>query len=467
MRRTKIVCTIGPKTCHYEALKKLAEGGMNVARLNFSHGDHAWHEKVIKGIRTLNEKGQFSIAVMLDTKGAEVRSGDLRSEISLRPGDPFILTNRKAAQYEANCTEVSYDAFIDECNVGDTLLIDGGMMSFLIKEKTAHDLICETVDGGILTSRRHLNVRGKSAQLPSITAQDWRDIDFGILMGIDFIALSFVKDAKTIRELKAYLKKKKATIDVIAKIESAEAVPRLQKILEAADGAMVARGDLGSEMPLEEVPLIQEKMIEICRKLGKPVIVATHLLESMIINPTPTRAEVTDITQAVRDRADAIMLSGETASGNHPFKAIAVMDRVASHIEQTLLKNKKVTVEVTSDTKEEIVMAASIIANNVEADALLVITRRGYMAALLARCRPNPPIYAFTNTTHVRRRLNLYWGVMPFRVEFSSDPEKTIQRSIAVLIDKKLLKTGSRVIVVSDILAGDQLVETIQMRVIR
>lgn len=467
MRRTKIVCTIGPKTCSYDALKQLAEGGMNVVRLNMSHGDHEWHENVIKHVRTLNEKGHFSLALMLDTKGPEIRSGDLEDPIPMKPGDAFTFTNRKEAHYQKSCTEVSYDGFIEEVKVGDKILVDGGMMSFEVQKKTEHDLMCEVVDGGILTSRRHLNVRGKSTLLSSITKKDWLDIDFGIEMGIDFIALSFVKEAEAIHELKKYLNQKKATIDVIAKIESAASIPSLEALLDAADGTMVARGDLGAEIPIEEVPLMQERIVQYCRKKGKPVIVATHLLESMIVHPAPTRAEVTDIAQAVRESADAIMLSGETASGNHPFKSLEVMHRVAMRMEESMLTNKKVNVEINEDTKEEIVMAASIVANNTKADALLVITRRGFMAGLLARCRPNSPIYAFTNTPHVRRRLNLYWGITPYRIEFSSDPEKTIQRAIAVLKEKNHVLPKGKVVVVSDILAGEELFETIQMRVIK
>ena len=468
MRKTKIVCTIGPKTCHYEQLQKLAEGGMNVARLNMSHGTHEWHLQVIKQIRTLNEKGQYSIAIMLDTKGPEIRSGDLKKEINLKKGDQFIFTVRREAEYETNCTEVSYDSFIDEVKVGDTILVDGGMLSFKVKEKTNMDVICECLDNGTLTSRRHLNIRGKSAKLPSITEKDWEDIRFGIKENIDFIALSFVKTAKAIKDLQRFLEKEKAPIEVIAKIESAASIPNLEAIIKAADGSMVARGDLGSELPFEEVPLIQEEIVSLCRHYGKPVIVATHLLESMIVNPTPTRAEVADITQAVREHTDAIMLSGETAAGNHPLRALAVMDIVATRIERKLSEDKKVIVDVTDDPKEQLVMNAAIMGNNVMADAILVFTRRGYMASLLSRCRPNSSIFAFTNTTHVRRKLNIYWGTQSFRIDFSSNPEKTIQRAIALLKKKELLKKGAKIVIVSDVLAaGEEHVDTVQVRDIK
>lgn len=466
MRRTKIVCTIGPKTCDYQQLEKLAEGGMNVARLNMSHGTHEWHRKVIKGIHTLNEKGQYSIAVMMDTKGPEIRSGDLKVELDLKKGDTFTFTTKRQAEYAPFTTEVNYDDFIKDVKVGDIILVDGGMLSMKVNKKTKTDAICECMDTGKMGSRRHLNIRGKSAKLPSITKKDWDDIKFGIEEGVDFLALSFVKNPQAIMELKKYLADQKIVIDVIAKIESAAAIPHLEEIIEAADGVMVARGDLGAEIPLEEVPLVQEEIVKIARELGKPVVVATHLLESMIVHPTPTRAEVTDITHAILQRADSIMLSGETAAGNHPMKSLEVMDTVAKRIEKKLRESKKIMVEA-SNVKESMVMSASIMANNLEGSAIIVITRRGHMAGLLSRCRPNPPIYAFTNTTNVRRRLNIYWGVTSFRIDFSKDPEKTIQRAIALLKNRKLAKTMNRVIVVSDILASDEFVETVQIRTIK
>lgn len=467
MRRTKIVCTIGPVTCRYDQLEKLAQRGMNVARLNMSHGDHDWHRMVIKSIRTLNEKALYNVAILLDTKGPEVRSGDLKKEVSVREGDKFTFTVRREAEYDDHCVEVSYDGFIHDVEVGDVILVDGGLLSFQVEQKTITDIFCRCVEGGVLTSRRHLNVRGRSATLPSITEKDWADIEFGIAEGVDFIALSFIKEAEVIADLKRRLTERNLAIDIIAKIESAAAIPRLDAILAAADGAMVARGDLGAEMPLEDVPLIQERIVKTCWQMGKPAIVATHLLESMIIHPTPTRAEVSDIAVAVKSKADAIMLSGETALGRHPFQALEVMDKVARRIEQNQVAEKKISVPASSLPKEEMVMSASIIANNLEAAALLVITRRGRMAALLARCRPNSPVFAFTNTSNVRRKLNLYWGIFPFRIGFSRDPEKTLQRAMQLLKERGSVKAGERVVVVSDILVGGDYVETIQLREIK
>ena len=260
--------------------------------------------------------------------------------------------------------------------------------------------------------------------------------------------------------------KRKAPVDIIAKIESAEAIPRIDEILAAADGIMIARGDLGAELPYEEVPLLQEQIVSKCRIAGKPVIVATHMLESMIINPTPTRAEVTDITQAVMQGTDAIMLSGETATGKYPYKSLHVMDVVARRIETHLELDTRVRVQASGNAKHEIARSASILNNNLKAAASLVFTRRGLMAVLLSQYRPNGPIYAFTNTTHVRRRLNIHWGVHAFIIKFSKDPELSIGRAVALLQQKQLIKEGDRIIVLSDILAGGKFIETVQVRTI-
>lgn len=464
MRKTKIIATIGPKTAHYEKIYKLASLGMNIARLNMSHGDHAWHRQIIKSIKTINSKGNFSVAIMLDTKGAEIRTGDLRHEMTIRKGDEFTFTISRQSQYSDNTVEISYDGFISDVKTGDIILIDSGLLSFKVVSITQKNVLCECIDGGTITSRRHVNIKSKSASIPTITKQDWKDIDFGVKEGVDFIAVSFVNDAESILDLKRYLQEKNAPIDVVAKIESSKAINNLNSIIEVSDGVMVARGDLGAELPIEEIPLLQQEIVQKCRNTGKPVIVATHLLESMIVNPTPTRAEVSDITQVVMEEADAIMLSGETATGDYPFKSISVMDKVAERIEKELENNKKIEIAETGNSKIELARSTSIMANNLSAKAILVFTRRGYMATIISQCRPNPPVFAFTNMSNIRRRLNIYWGITALRIEFSSDPEKTIQKSLEVLKVRKLLGKDDRVIIVSDILAGAEHVETIQIR---
>lgn len=431
-----------------------------------SHGAHEWHKDVVKHIKTINKKTGASVATLMDTKGPEVRTGDVIREIFLQRGDTITLTIRRQPELEANCVEINYDGFVSDVTLGDIVLIDGGMLAFKVVNITETDILCECVDGGVLGSRRHVNIRGKSADLPSITTKDWLDIDFGIENGVDFIALSFVKKAAAIEELKKYLRDRKSTIEIIAKIESAEAIPRFDEILRATDGIMVARGDLGAELPYEEVPLLQEKIVRKCREAGKPVIVATHMLESMIVNPTPTRAEVTDISQAVLQGTDAIMLSGETATGKYPLKSFHVMDAVAQRIEKQLEEDTAIRVAPSDNAKHEIARTASILNNNLKATATLVFTRSGLIAILLSQCRPNGAMYAFTNTPHVRRKLGIYWGIHAFRIKFSNDPEVSIGRAVDRLILRKIITKGDRIIVLSDILVGGEFVETVQVRTV-
>lgn len=464
MRRTKIICTIGPSTSDYDSIHALAQHGMDIARMNMSHGDHLFHEKVVKAIKTINEKGIYSIATMLDTKGPEIRTGDVKADLQVVKGDTFIFSISPQYKGEILGTTVNYDGFIEDVNIGDTIVLDGGMESFLVEDKTENDIITKVVDGGTIKSRRHVNIKGKSAHLPTITNQDWIDIDFGIRQKVDFIALSFVNSSRPILELKKYLEKHKAPIDVIAKIERADAIPHLDEIIKASDGVMVARGDLGAELPLEDVPLVQEEIVHKCHEFGRPVIVATQLLESMIDNPTPTRAEVTDIAFSVRLESDAIMLSAETAAGMYPYKAVGIMDTVARRIEKKMIEDTFIRIPESHDPKIELIRSAAIISNNLAVKAILVFTRRGYTASLMSWCRPNSPIFAFTNMSHVRRRLNLYWGVLSYRIQFSNDPEKTIQRAIDLLKNKYQIKKDDQVIVVTDVLAEKELIETIQVR---
>lgn len=531
LRKTKIVCTIGPKTAAFAAICRLAELGMNVARLNMSHGNQEWHRGVINHVKRYNRKFAGSVAIMLDTRGAEIRSGNLKQDLFLRKGDILILTIRRQAELEPYCVEVSHDGFVAEVALGDIIMVDGGMLRLKVVAITRTDIRCENLDDGVLGSRRHLNIRGKSASLPAITEQDWADIDFGIAQHIDFIALSFVRTAGTIIELQDYLSQRGVIVGVLAKIESAAAILELDAIIDAADGVMIARGDLGSELPYEDVPLLQDAIISKCRRVGKPVVVATHMLESMIVNPTPTRAEVTDITHAVQQGADAIMLSGETATGRYPYKALEVMDTVARRVERhrecqrmmigidgawsadagdwdlsgwkclmtghrrsdlspipacslespelgdagrssspsnnPLADKDQAPAAITRlYSKVEISRSAAILGNNLGVVGTLVITRRGLTAATLAKFRPIAPILAFTNTTHVRRRLGIYWGVHAFIVNLSSDPEVSIQRAVEQLLRKEIIRSGERIIVLSDIMARESLVETVQVRVI-
>ncbi|KAJ4829026.1 hypothetical protein Tsubulata_047684 [Turnera subulata] len=449
LRKTKIVCTIGPSTSSREMIWKLAEAGMNVARLNMSHGDHASHQKTIDLVKEYNAQFEDKvISIMLDTKGPEVRSGDVPQPIDLKEGQEFNFTIKRGVSTQ-DTVSVNYDDFVNDVEVGDMLLVDGGMMSLAVKSKTNDSVKCVVIDGGELKSRRHLNVRGKSATLPSITDKDWEDIKFGVDNQVDFYAVSFVKDATVVHELKHYLKSCNADIHVIVKIESADSIPNLHSIISASDGAMVARGDLGAELPIEEVPLLQEDIIRRCQSMQKPVIVATNMLESMINHPTPTRAEVSDIAIAVREGADAVMLSGETAHGKYPLKAVKVMHTVALRTESSLPVKTTAPSHATykSHMGEMFAFHATIMANTLNTP-IIVFTRTGSMAILLSHYRPSSTIFAFTNEERIKQRLGLYQGVMPIHMQFSDDSEETFTRAIKLLLEKGLLIHGQHVTLV-------------------
>ncbi|KAJ4728742.1 Pyruvate kinase [Melia azedarach] len=460
-RKTKIVCTIGPSTSSREMIWKLAEAGMNVARLNMSHGDHASHQKTIDLVKEYNSQFEDKVvAIMLDTKGPEVRSGDVPQPILLKEGQEFSFTIKRGVSTN-DTVSVNYDDFVSDVEVGDILLVDGGMMSLAVKSKTSDTVKCEVVDGGELKSRRHLNVRGKSATLPSITDKDWEDIKFGVDNQVDYYAVSFVKDAKVVHELKDYLKSNfffphfryraaMRIFTVIVKIESADSIPNLHSIISASDGAMVARGDLGAELPIEEVPLLQEDIIRRCRSMQKPVIVATNMLESMINHPTPTRAEVSDIAIAVREGADAVMLSGETAHGKYPLKAVKVMHTVALRTESSLPVN--ITPLARSGVYkghmgEMFAFHSTTMANTLNTP-IIVFTRTGSMAVLLSHYRPSSTIFAFTNQERIKQRLALYQGVLPIFMQFSDDAEETFSRAIKLLMEKNLVTEGQYVTLV-------------------
>ncbi|XP_031249077.1 plastidial pyruvate kinase 2 [Pistacia vera] len=449
-RKTKIVCTIGPSTNTREMIWKLAEAGMNVARMNMSHGDHASHQRVIDLVKEYNAQSKDNvISIMLDTKGPEVRSGDLPQPINLTTGQEFTFTIRRGVG-TADCVSVNYDDFVNDVEVGDMLLVDGGMMSFLVKSKTEDSVKCEVVDGGELKSRRHLNVRGKSATLPSITEKDWDDIKFGVDNKVDFYAVSFVKDAEVVHELKNYLKSRVADIHVIVKIESADSIPNLHSIITASDGAMVARGDLGAELPIEEVPLLQEEIIRTCRSMGKAVIVATNMLESMIVHPTPTRAEVSDIAIAVREGADAVMLSGETAHGKFPLKAVKVMHTVSLRTEATINSGAmppNLGQAFKNHMSEMFAYHATMMSNTL-GTSIVVFTRTGFMAILLSHYRPSGTIFAFTNEKRIQQRLSLYQGVCPIYLEFSDDAEETFSNALGLLQNQGMVKKGEEVALV-------------------
>lgn len=402
--------------------------------------------------------------------------GDLGGAASAKAEDGEIWTFSVRA-FDSTLPErtiiVNYDGFAEDVKVGDELLVDGGMVRFEVIEKIGPDVKCQCTDPGLLLPRANLTfwrngslVRERNAMLPTISSKDWLDIDFGIAEGVDFIAISFVKSADVITHLKSYIaaRSRDADISVIAKIESIDSLKNLEEIILASDGAMVARGDLGAQIPLEQVPSAQQKIVQVCRQLNRPVIVASQLLESMIEYPTPTRAEVADVSEAVRQRADALMLSGESAMGQYPEKALTVLRSVSVRIEKWWREEKRheamelphIGSSFADNISEEICISAAKMANNLGVDALFVYTKSGHMASLLSRCRPDCPIFAFTTTTSVRRRLNLQWGLIPFRLSFSDDMESNLNKTFSLLKARGMIKSGDLVIAVSDMLQSIQ-----------
>lgn len=465
MRRTKIVATLGPASNSYEMIDALSQAGVDIFRLNFSHGTHESQGELIKKIKRLNQKSPKSHAILLDTKGPEIRSGDIKSPINVKPGDRLIFSPNPGDYEVTGKIGVNYDEFVVDVEVCEKVLLDSGVIGLTVLEKTDTDVICEVLDEGVITSRRHINIPGKDVSLESITDKDWSDIKFGVEMGVDIIALSFVRKSDEIHELKNFLKEQNAKIEVMAKIESFEATKHLGSICEAADGIMVARGDLGAEVPFQQVPKLQREIVQTASKYGKPVIVATHMLESMIENPVPTRAEVSDVSTAVWQRADATMLSGETANGEYPIKSVEAMSNVAQTTESEFLETRPLKDLVTLTDRGVFAKTGCQMAQSQkEIAAIVVITRSGETARRVARFRPRVPIFAFTNEPGTRRRLGLNWGTEGFRIEFSSTPQTTIMRAREAFVKKYPEWKGKKYVLISDFLVKEEFVPTLQIR---
>ncbi|MEM7184516.1 MAG: pyruvate kinase [Spirochaetota bacterium] len=467
IRKTKIICTIGPSTSSSEKIRSLANAGMNIARLNMSHGDHNSHGKVIKQIKNINRNLKQPIAILLDTQGPEIRTGEVPTELDLKVGEIFTFHIIPGQESEERSVFVNYTDIVKDLDIGDKVTVDNGLINLTVLEINENELICRVLDGGKLGSRKHINLPGVRVNLPSITQKDQKDILFGLVQEIDFIALSFVRSSEDIMDLRKIIEEKHAHAKIIAKIEDREAVKNYKDIIAAADGVMVARGDLGVEIELEELPIIQRKIIHECATQGKRVIVATHLLESMIQNPFPTRAEITDVSNAVIEEADAIMLSGETATGKFPVRCVEMLDRVASRTEQAQAGVEYARERQAANLKEKLARSAARLADSMNAPAILVITRRGVTANNVSSFHPQTPIHAFTNMTSVRRKLSLNRNVVPYRIDFSNDPEKTIATAMETLKKYGAVEPGDEIVILSDIIAGKERVDTIQIRTVK
>ncbi|WP_447968445.1 pyruvate kinase [Nitrospira sp. M1] len=463
MQKTRIICTIGPVTESYEMLRKMYDAGMNIVRLNMSHGSHESHAKVIKHIKTLNKKVEYPIPILLDTQGPEIRTGDLSIDLNLKQGTIVSISARGPMDVEESSIHINYADLMETVNVGDKITVDNGLINFEVLEKQDRLMQCRVLDGGVLKSKRHVNLPGIRVNLPAITQKDEKDIAFGLAADVDFIALSFVREADDVQKLRHLMGNKNRKIKVIAKIEDQEGVRNLEEIIEESDGIMVARGDLGAEIDLEDLPNVQRRIVRLCAEAGKRVIVATHLLESMIHNPIPTRAEVTDVANAIYEEVDAVMLSGETTVGKYPLKCVEHLKKIAIKTEAIPGLQFAKQLRQTTD-KQQLAVAAVQLAEGLKAKGVVVITRRGLMADFVSNCRPfSTNIYTFTNGSQSRRTMTLNRGVYPFRIDFSSDPEKTLQTAFRILKAREHFQSGEKVVIISDVLA-QQRVDSIQIR---
>jgi pyruvate kinase len=467
MRKTKIVATIGPATENPEIIGKLIDAGMNVARLNMSHSSHEWVRRTVTHIREAATKRGVAVAIMMDTQGPAIRTGDLPNALDLTPGQKFTLTVRGETSEELHSVDVNYENFVNDITVGDVVLVDNGTIRMKVLAKSGNKVDCEVLTEGKLGSRRHINLPGVKVSLPALTAKDFADVELGLNVGIDLVALSFVREAKDIQQLRAFIERSANKPLIIAKIEDQQAVQNLTEIINEADAVMVARGDLGIEMPYEELPIIQRKVVKICLRVGKPVIVATHMLESMIENPMPTRAEISDVANAVFEQADAIMLSGETTVGKYPLQCIEVLNRIAQRIERSGGAGFQERAELTNP-RQKLAKSAVVMADELRADAILVFTIKGNMPRYTAWMRPRySPVYALCPTERLANALVLNWSLRPVVIPFDPDTrEKTIQSALARLLELGHIRRGNTVVIVSSIPAGETTVDAVQMRTV-
>ncbi|MGP1410665.1 MAG: pyruvate kinase [Peptoanaerobacter stomatis] len=457
-KKTKIVCTIGPASESAETLKQLIDEGMNVCRLNFSHGSYDEHQARIDTIKKVRNEVKRPIAILLDTKGPEIRTGNFnKDEVTLNAGQKFTITMDDVVGDETKCT-VSYKELVDDVNVNDRILIDDGLIELVVLSKDKKDILCEVKNTGIVKNKKGVNVPNVKINLPAITQKDKEDIIFGIKNDIDYIAASFVRKASDVLAIREVLENNGGqSIKIISKIESQEGVDNIDEILEVSDGIMVARGDLGVEIPTEEIPMVQKEIIKKCNSLSKYVITATQMLDSMIRNPRPTRAEVTDVANAIFDGTDAIMLSGETAAGKYPVEAVKTMAKIARATEESfdyelILRQKKAFMQPT--ITNAISHATCTTAMDLKAKAIITATSGGYTARMVSSYRPFAPIIASTNDEKTYRQMSLYWGVFAILNTESGSAEDVIDSSVQLSLEKNAIEPGDLVVITAGVPVG-------------
>tara|TARA_X000001036_G_scaffold434851_1_gene474961 strand:+ start:343 stop:1764 length:1422 start_codon:yes stop_codon:yes gene_type:complete len=452
--KTKIIATIGPSTNKYNDLRDLHSAGMNVARINMSHASHTDAISIIDSIHKLNKKQSElfgPIGILLDTQGPEIRTGINQSDIDLHTGDVVNLTIRDDVDVETSSIKINYKGLIKSVDKGSKISIDNGLLNFQVLAKDKDNLKCKVLDGGTLGSKRHVNLPGVRVDLPSITKKDLKDINFGIKHNVSFIALSFVRSAKDVITLRSILKRKKSPIKIIAKIENQEGLDNIHEITQAADIVMVARGDLGIETDLADLPNIQRRIMYASAKWGRRSIVATHLLESMINNPTPTRAEVTDVANAIYEGSDAVMLSGETSIGKYPVQCIKMIKQIASKTEYFRTLGYEKFLQDNSDW-QNIAIGARDLAVRVNANAIVIITRSGQTANVVSNTKPfRMPIYAFTNNRDTFHQLSLIGGMQPRFIKSITNQISTISRIKSILNSEKKAKKTLKFVLIAGI----------------
>ena len=456
MKKTKVVCTMGPNTNDKELMRKLIQNGMDVARFNFSHGDHEEQKFRMDLLKQLRAEEHSNTAILLDTQGPEIRTGVLKDgkKIMLETGSTFTLTVEDIVGDEDRVS-ITYDGLVEDVDTGSTILIDDGLIGLQVISKTEKDIICEVVNGGELGEKKGVNVPNVAVRLPAITEKDKADIKFGVEQGIDFIAASFVRNAECVLEIKAYLKELDAPyIPIIAKIENAEGIKNIDEIIRAADGIMVARGDLGVEIPAEEVPYLQKMMIQKCNKNFKTVITATQMLDSMIRNPRPTRAEVTDVANAVYDGTDAVMLSGETAQGKYPVEALQMMVHIIENTEQHLdydtMLNKSGE-HLKSGLSSAIGYSSVLAAANLNAKCIITPSVTGATTRVVSNLRPKQEILGITPNERTLRRMSIYWGVRPLKSMQFNTTDDICNGAIELATVKQYVEPGDVVVLTAGI----------------
>ncbi len=451
MKKTKIICTMGPNTGDRELLKALALNGMDMARFNFSHGDYEEQKGRLDLLKSVREELDIPVAALLDTKGPEIRTGLLKDEkkVTLKEGDTYTLTTRDIVGDE-HIGHINYAGLNEDVVPGNKILIDDGLIELEVEKVDGTDIVCRVLNGGELGMRKGVNVPNVKIKLPALTEKDKEDIRFGIEQGFDFIAASFVRNADAIREIRAILDENAANMGIIAKIENAEGIENIDEIIEESDGIMVARGDMGVEIPPEQVPYIQKLIIRKCNAACKPVITATQMLDSMIRNPRPTRAEVTDVANAVYDGTDAVMLSGETAMGKYPLEALKMMAHIVedseSHLDYSYYRQRRITRENEQNISNAVCYSSVATAHNLKAKAIVAPSISGFTTRMLSKWRPNTMIIGLSPSMAAVRQMQIYWGVKPFHARRADSTDVLIASSLELLKEKGIIENGDVVV---------------------